>query len=90
MTQEEKDRESQVFKEIWGFRKQFYSPTDEDEYWKAVFAEADRISKQFNSEFVDTMLLACYADLESRYRKTAGMKKEKSLFEFCIKMMRCL
>lgn len=75
--------------DYWNFRKQFYYGEDSDEYWEALVAETDRLSKKYNSAYVDNILLICVDDIEIRYKKFKGKSvNELKAFDSLVEMLR--
>lgn len=58
--------------ELWNFRKKYFHGEDSDDYWRKIIEESDRISRKYNSPYVDNMLIICIEDIETRYRESAG------------------
>ncbi len=93
MTEAEKAKEREIFKDVWEFRKRFYSPTEEPSYWKAVVEESDRISKKYKSCFVDMLLIACFSDLEARHKVNIGYppkETDEEMFNLWLKLIRSM
>ena len=81
--------EKQIQTEIWNFRKEHYHGEDNDSFWQAIFDETDRISKKYNSLYVDCMLAVCADDIETRFQISRGNDVNKlKHFDNIITMLR--
>lgn len=93
MEKDDLEKESQIFKDLWALRKNFYYPQTDDDYWKAAISEFGKVYQKHNSQFVSMMLMVMFSDLEARHRISQGMKNEKTeteIFDFCTKLIRSM
>lgn len=64
----------EVYREIWQFHKQYIGRIcNEDEFWEAVIADADKLYKKYgNSRFAKDLILAELTEFEriSKEEKT--------------------
>jgi len=82
-------QEQSFMGEYWNFRKQFYYGEESDEYWEALVAETDRLSKKYKSVYVDNILIICVNDIEIRYKKFKGKSvSELKTFDLLVEMLR--
>lgn len=74
-------KESQFMTEYWRFRKQFYIPEDNDEYWNELVNAADSLMHKYDPELIKNpnkkshyknIVLSCVDEIETRYRKEAA------------------
>lgn len=71
------EREKMFMNEFWKFRKAYGTPEGNDKpsevYWTNAMSEWDRLAKVCGEDpYCLSLLLVCFADLESRYRLTFG------------------
>lgn len=89
MTDEEKLKEQQMFKDLWAFRKSFYNPTNDDSYWEKCLETLKKSSERHKSKFFDSLLLACFADLEVRFKDGPGDWSEERI-DYVVKLLRSM
>ena len=81
--------EQSFMSDYWNFRKQFYYGEESEEYWEALVNETDRLSKKYNSVYVDNILIVCVNDIEIRYKKIKGENvNELKTFDSLVEMLR--
>lgn len=62
--------EYEFFGELFTFRKKFYKPEENDEYWEALVDETRKLADKHNhNDFFDAMLILCIDDIEKREGK---------------------
>ena len=82
-------QEQTFMKDFWDFRKKFYNGEDSDDYWNSIVEETDRISKRYNSIYVDNLLLCCVEDIEVRFNKSNGRPiNELELFNHIVEVIK--
>ena len=55
--------------DYFNFRKKFYHPEEDDDYWTAVINESDALIRKYDcNEYLKALVLVCVDDLERRYR----------------------
>lgn len=70
--------ESQFMTDFWNFRKRYYIPEDQDEFWVALERDADGLYRKYKkNEYVKKMILALVDDIEKRYRNVYQSMEEK-------------
>ena len=63
-------KESEMMNDFWKFRKDFYYPEDSDDYWNQIMESANTLSKKYNSEYMDQLLLVCVNEIEQRFMRS--------------------
>lgn len=75
--------ESQFMKDYWRFRKEFYIPEQDDDYWRSLDEAANKLVYEYDPEVIKNpnkksyfkeIVLACVSEIESRFRKEAIRK----------------
>lgn len=62
--------ESQFMTDYWKFRKEFYIPEDNDEYWKQLHGKANSLAEKYGREsYMEDLIRVCVNNLETRYRR---------------------
>ena len=81
--------EQTLMKEFWDFRKKFYNGEESDSYWESIVEETNKLSKKYNSIYVDNLLLSCVEDIEVRFNKSKDRPiNELELFEHIVNVIR--
>lgn len=63
--------EKQMFVDVWEFRKKYYLPENNDEYWQAVIADADALIKKYpGNAYLHNALMVSVNDFEARGGKS--------------------
>ena len=72
-SKEEFEQEIQINKDIMSFRKKFYVPEDEEEFWEELIKDANEIHNRYNSTFVDQMIMVNVDDIDRIMTQAAWM-----------------
>ena len=70
-------REKNFMGEFWLFRKKYGTPEgskeEDSQYWRDLMGEWDRLAGLCDNDiYCLALVMVCYIDLESRYRKMFG------------------
>ncbi len=66
----EREEEHKFILDFWSFRKKFYVPEDNDEYWESLCNDANNLAVKYeNNEYFNQLIVCCVNDIEGRYRK---------------------
>lgn len=61
--------ENQKIVDFWEFRKEFFVPEDNDEFWEEVIKAGNALIKKYNNEkYVLGLVKTHIDDLEERYK----------------------
>lgn len=66
------EQESKFMQDYWMLRKKFYIPEESETFWQQLIEECDRISKKYNSDFANELLIVCADDIDRRFRQQTG------------------
>lgn len=69
--------EFRMFGELFNLRKEFYTPEDNDEYWKKMFASFDALCRKYPTEYCKDLALATVKDFENRYKAVIVVRKKE-------------
>lgn len=61
--------EAQFMTDFWNFRKKYYIPEDDDQYWSEFCSEAEELIEKYPTEYYKKIILLCLADRENLFRK---------------------
>lgn len=65
-------KEFEMFHDFWRIYQDYYTPEDDDGYWRAVISACENFYKKYDMEFAKKLSLTFLDDLDKRYRE---MKK---------------
>ena len=71
-------KEYRFFGEYFNFRKKFYQPETNDDYWNELVEESTALSNKYHSRYLDMMILVCVDDIEGRFKQ---MYPDRSAFD---------
>lgn len=66
--------EQNFMKDFWNLRKKYHEPEEPDGYWEGLMEDIEKISRKYNSLYVDMLLCCCLGDIEIRSSKEQGSK----------------
>ena len=67
-------QERTFMNDFWLFRKKFFEPKDDDDYWSELVDDSNALSKKYRSDYLDAIILVCVNDLEKRFRQANADK----------------
>lgn len=73
------DEERVFMRDFWNFRKKYYDPKDDNEYWSNLIDEANALGAKYNSKYLNALIIVCIDDIESRYSKSSYDHKVNTL-----------
>lgn len=72
--------ERAVMNDYWALRKKFYQPENDEKYWSDLIDAVNELSRKYNCDYLDKLLLVCIDDLEIRFRQDNLGKDERITF----------
>ena len=69
---EEIPDEQRFFTEFWNFRKKYYIPEDDDDFWNSLINEGDALADKYNNPFFDQLMLLEFNDVDRRFSEAQG------------------
>lgn len=65
--------EFQMFGELFNFRKKYYTPEDNDEYWRELSDSFDYLCAKYQNKYFEELMRITVKEIENRYRN--GIKE---------------
>ncbi len=61
--------EAQFMTDFWNFRKKYYIPENNDQYWANFCSEAEQLINKYPTDYCKSIILICIEDREKLFRQ---------------------
>lgn len=68
ITKEGLKQEKQFMLDYWEFRRNFWMPEDNDDYWNELVKASDELYDKYQSSYCRDLIIDCMADIDARAR----------------------